>query len=151
MNIKQIAAAAVTATALFALPAVAPSHAGQPGMAIGGTVSSSHCIVGNEFTCGPGRIRRHHHNNFDFDFYFNYPGYPVYPRYYPYYNEPPYYYADKMTCRQARRMLLRRGFHDVEAVDCAGQFYVFVAFKRGLEYRARVNAFSGATRLRLVD
>ena len=91
-------------------------------------------------------------------------GYEPYPPYYSYYN-PGYYrygynYAYpynsygygyykrprvgyRVTCRDARRMLQRNGYRDVNSRDCGGSTYGFTAWKNGRAYRIAVSARSG--------
>lgn len=58
------------------------------------------------------------------------------------YRDP--YYGGKLTCKQARRMVDRNGYHDVDARDCSGRTYSFRATNRkGKRVTVYVNAYTG--------
>ena len=60
----------------------------------------------------------------------------------PYYRDP--YYGRKLTCSQARRLVDRNGYHDVDARDCSGRTYSFRADNRkGKRVTVYVNAYTG--------
>ena len=162
-NFKEIAAVALTTAALFSIPVTSTSHAapiseggdvvtadpGQPIPCLG--VGDAYPIDCGPATkqlqpipclgvadsyhhdCGPAVSQRYRRGHDNFDFFL-------------YYNEG-YNYTDRMTCRQARALLIRRGYYDVEARKCAGRYYVLMAFKRGHEYRVRVDSVTGRMRV----
>jgi hypothetical protein len=51
--------------------------------------------------------------------------------------------TSRVSCRQALRMISRRGFHDVRSRDCEGTSYRFVGWKNGHQYMVKVNARTG--------
>lgn len=56
----------------------------------------------------------------------------------------PYYAPGRLTCGQARRLVDRSGYHNVDAKDCAGRTYSFRATTRkGKRVTVYVNAFTG--------
>lgn len=71
-------------------------------------------------------------------------GWYDYDRYGPFrpvYRDP---YYDKLTCKQARRLLDRRGFDDIDTRDCSGRTYSFRATnKKGKRVTVYVNAYTG--------
>ncbi|WP_085464547.1 hypothetical protein [Mesorhizobium australicum] len=68
---------------------------------------------------------------------------PYYPP--PYYNPapPPYYYADRIGCREARSIVRSEGFRNVKAIDCEGRQYQFRATYRGRPVIVIVSSRSG--------
>lgn len=59
----------------------------------------------------------------------------------PYYREP---YRGKLTCGQARRLVDRRGYDNVDPRDCSGRTYSFRATtKKGKRVTVYVNAYTG--------
>lgn len=162
-NIKRIAAVALTTGALFSLPGMSTSQA-APISQGGGVVTADPgqpipCLgVGDAYLrdcgpatkqlqpipclgvtdsygrdCGPAMRQRHRHGHDNFDFFLYYNG--------------GYDNIDRMTCRQARALLIRRGYYDIVARDCGSRYYVLMAFKRGHEYRVRVDSFTGRMRV----
>lgn len=59
----------------------------------------------------------------------------------PAYRDP--YYARKMTCNQARRLVDRSGYNNVDARDCSGRTYSFRATRNGKRHTVYVNAYNG--------
>lgn len=56
-----------------------------------------------------------------------------------------YYPANRMSCREARRLVDRSGYDRVRTVECGGRTYTFRAInKRGKLVRVYVNARTGA-------
>lgn len=50
----------------------------------------------------------------------------------------------RLTCSQARRLVDRRGYHNVDARDCSGRTYSFRATNRhGKRVTVYVNAYTG--------
>ena len=113
------------------------------------------------------RHHRRHNVRSDFSIYFGVPfySYRVGPgwRYYdgygwydydrygpfgPYYRDPyrdPY--RGKLTCGQARRLVDRRGYDNVEPRNCSGRTYSFRATtKKGKRVTVYVNAYTGELR-----
>jgi hypothetical protein len=75
----------------------------------------------------------------NFDFYFGIDPYQQWPR-----THDRRYYDERITCRQARRILRRHhGYHDITTVDCLGDSFKFRAWKRGHKYRIKINAWTG--------
>lgn len=66
----------------------------------------------------------------------------------PYYRDPyrdPY--RGKLTCGQARRLVDRRGYDNVEPRNCSGRTYSFRATtKKGKRVTVYVNAYTGELR-----
>jgi hypothetical protein len=46
----------------------------------------------------------------------------------------------RMSCRQVRRELRANGWRNVEAQDCEGRFYTFIAWRHGEAYEIRVRS-----------
>ncbi|MFN4140371.1 hypothetical protein [Aestuariivirga sp.] len=93
----------------------------------------------------------------DVKLYFGVPFYPYSPgpgwRYYRGYGWYDYdrygpfqpYYRDRLTCKEARRLVDRRGYDDVDARDCSGRVYSFRATTRnGKRVTVYVNAYTRA-------
>ena len=77
--------------------------------------------------------------------YYGYYGGPAYyggPVYYgrPAYRPRPRY---RIGCRQARRLLRNRGFHQIRTRDCNGKRYSFKARRHGNWWIVKVNSNSG--------
>lgn len=54
------------------------------------------------------------------------------------------YIANKLTCNQARRLVDRNGYNNVDARDCSGKTYSFRATtKKGKRVTVYVNAYTG--------
>jgi hypothetical protein len=54
------------------------------------------------------------------------------------------YYDDRVSCRQARRILRNHyGFHNIHTVDCKGDSFKFRASRHGRRYRVKLNAWTG--------
>jgi hypothetical protein len=54
------------------------------------------------------------------------------------------YYDDRVTCRQARRILRHHyGYHNITTIDCLGDSYKFFAWRHGSRYKIRLNAWTG--------
>lgn len=87
--------------------------------------------------------RRHSGPKIYFDFYSGYyDPYHYSPHYYdPYYNGPPY--RSRLSCKRARRVVRRHGYHRVKAYDCRGKVYGFIGYYNGKRYKVRVSAYSG--------
>ncbi len=49
----------------------------------------------------------------------------------------------RISCAQARRMLIARGYRSVRAHDCKGRVYGFSARRHGRSYKLRVSARTG--------
>ena len=62
------------------------------------------------------------------------PGYGVY--------EPPRR-TYRLSCRDVRRKLRNDGWRRVEAQDCEGRYYSFIAWRRGSPYELRVSSKNG--------
>jgi hypothetical protein len=55
------------------------------------------------------------------------------------------YHRNRLTCNQARRLVDRRGYHNVKARDCSGRTYSFRATNRkGNRVIVYVNSYTGA-------
>jgi len=52
-------------------------------------------------------------------------------------------YGGRISCAQARRILLARGYRKVRAHDCKGRVYGFSARRHGRSYKLRVSARTG--------
>ena len=62
------------------------------------------------------------------------------------YRRPQRYYDDRPTrysCRQVRRQLRARGWRNIEAQDCEGRYYSFIAYRHGDAYELRVRSRDG--------
>jgi hypothetical protein len=54
------------------------------------------------------------------------------------------YYRNRLTCNQARRMVDRNGYSDVDVRECAGRVYAFRATTRkGKRVTVYVNSLTG--------
>lgn len=98
--------------------------------------------------------RRRSRPKFYFDIYPGYrdPGffghyYDQRYRYDPYVYEP-YYdgprYGARLTCKQARRIIRRKGYSRLRRRDCTGTVYRFRARRHGRRYDIRISAYTGA-------
>ena len=68
--------------------------------------------------------------------------YDRYGAFRPVYRDP--YYRGKLTCKQARRLVDRNGYDDVDSRDCSGRTYSFRATTRkGKRVTVYVNAYTG--------
>ena len=53
-------------------------------------------------------------------------------------------YNDRLTCREARRLLDRRGYDDIDTRDCSGRTYSFRATNRkGKRVTLYMNSYTG--------
>ena len=62
------------------------------------------------------------------------------------YRRPQRFYDDRpsrLSCRQVRRQLRARGWRNVEAQDCDGRYYSFIAYRHGDAYELRVRSRDG--------
>lgn len=87
--------------------------------------------------------RRHSGPRIYFDFY---PGYYDPYHYSPHHYDPYYYgppYRSRISCKRARRLVRRHGYHRVRAYDCRGKVYGFIGYYNGKRYKIRVSAYSG--------
>lgn len=84
-----------------------------------------------------------------------YPGYNPYyynpyytdPFYYPHYDEP-YYAPSRYSCGEIRRMLRRRGYRRIQAHDCTGKVYTFIAYAGHKRYKLRVRSRNASIKTR---
>ncbi len=53
-------------------------------------------------------------------------------------------YSGRLSCNQARRQVIDRGFRRVSTIECRGSTYTFRAIRRGEPVRVYVNARTGA-------
>jgi hypothetical protein len=53
-------------------------------------------------------------------------------------------YRGRLSCNQAKRQVLNRGFRRVSTIECRGSTYTFRAIRRGDPVRVYVNARTGA-------
>ena len=60
------------------------------------------------------------------------------------YNKRRYRHSNKLTCREARRLVRYNGFRRIRALDCSGRMYTFKARRYGELYKVRVNSRRGA-------
>ncbi|HLA02833.1 MAG TPA: hypothetical protein VJ019_08735 [Aestuariivirga sp.] len=67
--------------------------------------------------------------------YHSYPNFDDYDRY------PDFY--DRVSCKEARWIVRKRGFHDVKTTNCGGKYHVFIAKKRGGIFKVRVYSRNG--------
>lgn len=88
-----------------------------------------------------GRCRRSHRDDYNDgdgydDGYYrdDNPGYGVY--------EPPRS-SYRLSCRDVRRKLRNNGWRNVQAQDCEGRVYSFIARRHGDTYELRVNSRNG--------
>jgi hypothetical protein len=78
-------------------------------------------------------------------------GYGPRPYYWrPYYAPPPVIYydrdydtPDRLSCREARGILVDHGFHDLTALDCTGRYYSFRGIRGSFRYVVEVNSWNG--------
>ncbi len=72
---------------------------------------------------------------------------PYYRGYEPRYRPVPLYRPKPRTrrvnCRQAKRILQRRGFYRIRVGNCRGKRYRFTAKRRGAWYNVRMHARNG--------
>ena len=61
----------------------------------------------------------------------------------PGYRDPYPVYRERLSCRQAARLLDRRGYYNIEVRDCQGRTYSFRATRKGKRVTVYVNAFTG--------
>jgi hypothetical protein len=63
------------------------------------------------------------------------------------YRRPQRFYDDRrpsrLSCRQVRRSLRARGWRNIEAQDCDGRYYSFIAYRHGDAYELRVRSRDG--------
>lgn len=53
-------------------------------------------------------------------------------------------YGNRMSCRQAARIVRRNGYYNVVARECGGGTYTFSGFRNGRRFLLFVNSRSGA-------
>ena len=75
--------------------------------------------------------------------FFGYDPYYYDPYYDPYYAPRRRYYRSRISCKRARNLVRRRGYHRLRAYDCRGKVYGFYARRGGKRYKVRVSAYTG--------
>ena len=87
----------------------------------------------------PGDHHHHYHNpGIGFDFWWS-PGYRPDSFYY----DPPGYYSEWVSCRDARYLLQDEGFRNVRLMSCGGTYHKFTARWRGHMFKVKVRARNG--------
>lgn len=57
--------------------------------------------------------------------------------------EPDRYWSRRASCREARRIVARRGFHSINTERCGRSIHRFTAWRQGSIYRIKVSARTG--------
>jgi hypothetical protein len=55
-----------------------------------------------------------------------------------------------VSCGEARRIVKRAGFHNVQSTDCSAPKYHFTGWRNGHEFMIRVNSAGQITRVRQI-